>query len=120
MSAGSGLDEGLIRVANYQNHPTNDFYKVFFFYEEAQADFFEGLLKEANIWYERSLGEKKGEPLHLFGIKKKDLNKVYRLNNIAIGKFRRKFVPNKYQRIAVVLVGFIIVLIALIGFIKSR
>lgn len=120
MSSGGGLDEGLIRVTNYQNHPTNDMYKVFFFYKKEQADYFETLLKEKSIFYERDITEKNNEPFHIFGIKKKDLKAVYKLNDITIGKFRNKLIPNKYSRIGVVIFGLVVILIALLGYIKTR
>ena len=117
---GGGLDEGMLKVTNYQNHPTNELYKVFFFYKKEQADFFASLLDDKNIVYERDLGKKNDEPIHLFGIKKRDLSKVYKLNDIAIGKFRNKFISNKYTRIGVIVFGLFIIILALIGYIKTH
>lgn len=120
MTRGAGLDEGLLRVTNYQNHPSNEMYKVFFFFSEEQADFFESLLQETDLFYERDLTEKNNEPFHVFGIKKKDLARVYKLNDIAIGKFRNKLIPNKYTRISIITFGLIVITIALIGYFKSH
>lgn len=120
MIRGGGLDEGILKVTNYQNHPTNDFYKVFFFYKNEQADFFESLLKEQNIFFERDLSEKNNEPIHLFGIKKKDLKVVYKINDAAIGAFRNKIISNKYARYAVIAFGIIVVALAVAGYIKTH
>jgi hypothetical protein len=117
---GGGLDEGMLRVTNYKDHPTNQFYKVFFFYKEEQANYFEELLKEKNIFFERDEDLKLGESIYLFAIKKKDLTVVYRLNNIVIGKFRGKFISNKYGRIALIIFGFAVIAVAIMGYFKSR
>ena len=120
MTRGGGLDEGILRITNYHDHPTNDRYKVFFFYSEEQADYFESLLKEANLFYERDETEKNDAPYYLFGIKKKDLTAVYKLNNIAIGKFRSKFISNKTARIFIIIFGLITIAISVFGYIKSH
>jgi hypothetical protein len=120
MTYGSGLDEGMLRVANYKNHPTNEYYKVFFFYKKEQADYFATLLKDNNIWFEQDEAERAGEPMYLFGIKKKDLDSVHKLNNIAIGKFRPKLIPSKSGRIALVVFGLLIIALSVIGYLKSR
>jgi hypothetical protein len=117
---GGGLDEGMLRVTNYKDHPTNQFYKVFFFYKQEQADYFASLLKEKNLFFERDEDIKLGEPIYLFAIKKKDLATVYTLNNIAIGKFRGKFITNKFGRIALIIFGFAIIALAIIGYFISR
>jgi hypothetical protein len=120
MTMGGGLDEGMLRVANYQKHPTNDLYKVFFFYKKEQADFFASLLEENKLFFERDEDVKNGEPIYLFAIKTKDLEKVYTLNNIAIGKYRGNLIKSKYGRAFVVAFGLFIVLFALIGYLLSR
>ena len=38
------MDEGLIKLTNHKDHPTNKAYKVFFFYKRDQADHFEKIL----------------------------------------------------------------------------
>ncbi|MFP5470332.1 MAG: hypothetical protein ACLGGV_01950 [Bacteroidia bacterium] len=120
MTYGSGLDEGMLRVANYKDHPTNPYYKVFFFYKKEQADYFASLLKENNVWAEQDEAERAGEPMYLFGIKKKDLELVHKLNNIAIGKFRQKLIPNKYGRIFIVVFGIVVIALSIIGYFKGR
>jgi hypothetical protein len=38
------LDEGLIKLVNHKDHPTNKAYKVFFFYKRHEAEHFKTLL----------------------------------------------------------------------------
>ena len=38
------LDEGLIKLVNHKDHPTNKAYKVFFFYKKHEAEHFKTLL----------------------------------------------------------------------------
>lgn len=120
MALGSGLDEGMLRVTNYQNHPTNNAYKVFFFYNKEQANYFVSLLKEKNIWFEQDEDVKANAPIYLFGIKKKDLEKVHVINNITIGKFREKLIPSKAGRIVVIVIGLSIIIFSILGYFMSK
>ena len=43
------LDEGLIKLVNHKDHPTNKAYKVFFFYKKHEAEHFKTLLLKENI-----------------------------------------------------------------------
>ena len=38
------MDEGFLKLTNHKDHPTNKAYKVFFFYQEDKALYFEKLL----------------------------------------------------------------------------
>ena len=44
------MDEGFLKLTNHKDHPTNKAYKVFFFYQEDKALYFEKLLIE-NIYF---------------------------------------------------------------------
>ena len=46
------LDEGLIKLVNHKDHPTNKAYKVFFFYKKHEAEHFKNLLLKENIHFE--------------------------------------------------------------------
>ncbi|MCT4582376.1 MAG: hypothetical protein N4A35_13260 [Flavobacteriales bacterium] len=113
------MNEGILRVTNHQTHPTNKNYKVFFFYIEEQADYFESLLKEKGIWFERDLEENRGKQMHLFGIKMTNLREVDQLNYLAIGKYRKPIFQNKYIRYGVVIFGLIIFILGIIGYLLS-
>ena len=45
------LDEGLIKLVNHKDHPTNKAYKVFFFYKKHEAEHFKTLLLKENIHF---------------------------------------------------------------------
>lgn len=113
------MNEGILRVTNHQNHPTSKHHKVFFFYIEEQALYFESLLNEKNIWFERDAEDNKGKQMYLFAIKMTNIREVDRLNYLAIGKFRKPIFENKYVRYAVVILGFLIVLLGIIGYFLS-
>ena len=46
------LDEGLIKLVNHKDHPTNKAYRVFFFYKKHEAEHFKKLLLKENIHFE--------------------------------------------------------------------
>ena len=45
------MDEGLIKLANHKDHPTNKAYKVYFFYKRFQSDYFKDLLIKDNVFF---------------------------------------------------------------------
>jgi hypothetical protein len=113
------MNDGILRVTNHQNHPTSKYHKVFFFYIEEQADYFEGLLKERNIWFEKDSEFNKDKMMYLFGIKLTNVREVDQLNYLAIGKYRKPIFENKYLRYGVVIFGALIILLGVIGYFFS-
>ncbi len=113
------MSEGILQVTNHRNHPTNPYYKVFFFYIDEQADYFESLLNEKNIWYERDLDTSRGKNMHLFGIKMTHLKEVDQLNYLAIGKYRKPIFENKTLRYGVVVFGVFLIILGIIGYFLS-
>ena len=58
------MSEGLLQVTNHRDHPTNKAYKVFFFRKKEEADYFEILIAEKNIKFEKGSEEtEKGKHL---------------------------------------------------------
>jgi hypothetical protein len=101
--------EGLIRVTNYYDHPTEPAYKVIHFRTKEAADHFEQLLQEKNIGYERDDSQHNGRPLVLFGIHKRDFKEALRLNFLTHAKYRKPLIPDKAGRIFfLLLMGFIV------------
>jgi hypothetical protein len=113
------MNDGILRVTNHQNHPTSKYHKVFFFYIEEQASYFEALLQERNIWFEKGSELNKEKMMYLFGIKLTNVREVDQLNYLAIGKYRKPIFENKYLRYGVVLFGAIIILLGIIGYFLS-
>ena len=113
------MSEGLLRVTNHQDHPTNPYYKVFFFYTLEEANFFENLLKENNLPYEKDKEETRGKTMFLFAIRKTDLKAVDQLNYLTIGHFRKPIFENKFLRYGVIVFGFFLILLGIIGYLFS-
>lgn len=114
------MNEGFLRITNHQDHPTNNAYKVFFFYIKEQADFFESLLKEKGIKYESGEDEKNGKPIYMFGVLQTDLNVVKELNYLALGKYRRPIFGSKLNQYFILVIGAAILLFALISFMMNK
>jgi len=108
----------LLNLQNHREHPSNPHYLVYFFSKKASADYFEELLISRNIHYERAIEEGGGER-HLFGIKKIDESRVEKLNYEALGRHRDKFIPSAIFRYVILGVTLILLLLAIIGAIKS-
>lgn len=114
------MDEGLLKLTNHREHPTNKAYKVFYFRIKEQSDFFEENLKSKGLYYETDIEVTNRGKLYLFGIRKTDLRIVQELNNIAIGKFRTPFIEKKINQYIVILIGVIIVVFSILSFFKNN
>ena len=112
--------EKVLNVTNFQDHPTNNTYKVFHFIIKEQADYFIELLNENNISFESDEEFAKGNMTYLFGIHKSDLNKVMKLNYLALGKYRKPLIKNNVGKWFVVIFGIVIFLFALISFFMTK
>lgn len=104
---------------NWRNHPTRKKYIVFFYRTEAESAFFETLLIEHKIWFEKDTNEESEKARFLFGVKRDDLKTVKHLNNLAIGRYRKPFMPNKGLKYFVMIISFIVLTLAIIGFLRS-
>ena len=114
------IEEGFIKLTNYTDHPTNKAYKVFFFYKKEQADYFKLLLEKENLFFELEKDKIKRGDIYLFGIKKTDNKKVTKLNYITLGKFRTRFISQKWAQFLILSLGFIIFAFALFSFLKNN
>ncbi|MBD78469.1 MAG: hypothetical protein CL840_06085 [Crocinitomicaceae bacterium] len=112
--------EELFDFTNYREHPTQKSYQVFHFSRADQAGFFENLLIEHKIEYERYDDSKDKGMVYYFAIKKINFKEVEPLNNMTIGQYRSKFIPNAALRWVIIAFGTIALTFALIGYIKSR
>lgn len=113
--------ENLLDFTNYRDHPTHKDFLVFHYKRADQAGFFENLLIEHKVEYERFDDlDKAGEKIYYFGIRRSFFKEVEKLNNITIGQYRDKFIPQAAVRWVVVVVGLAAMAIAVLGYIKSR
>lgn len=104
---------------NYRDHPGDSKYFVIHYAIAEQADFYESLLKSKNLFYERYNKQEEGRSVYYFAIKKSEEQVALHLNNIAIGKFRSRFIPDKGLRWIVFIISFVVLSVAIIGFVKS-
>lgn len=102
---------------NWRDHPTRKKYLVFFFKTESESNFFQSLLIEQKIWFEKGDNEESEKAKYLFAINKDDLHKVKKLNNLTIGKYRKPFMPNRVFKYAVMVISFTILILAIVGFV---
>jgi hypothetical protein len=103
-------------ITNYTLHPTNTMYYVFNFKTQERANFFENLLVEHKLTFEKDVEEIESGHIYLFGIHKKDFQIATRLNNLTIGKFRKPFIPDTFFRYFVLLLGLGAILLGVIGY----
>lgn len=101
---------------NYRTHPTNRNYEIFNFKDPERAAYFETLLVEYKILFEKDEDETEKGYCYLYAIHKKDFKTVAKLNNLTIGHFRRPFIADTYFRWIVILVGIGVVALSLIGY----
>ena len=105
-------------ITNYSDHPTRIGHTIFKFREKQRAEHFESLLKKENIWYEFS-DEEDSNSLYLFGVKKGDFKRAMNANYLVSAKYRNRIIPNKYFRLALFIVAGIVLILAIIGAIKT-
>lgn len=104
-----------INLTNYSEHPTDKAYLVFNFKSAEQAGYFENLLIEHKVWYEKDV-ENETQPIrYLFAVKKREEQKVVYLNNLAIGKYRKPFISDPIFRWFTLLLFFVLLGLGLLG-----
>lgn len=112
--------ERILNVTNCQDHPSNEAYKVFHFFSKEEADYFESLLNEKKISFERDEEFAKEKMMYLFGIHVSDYKKVNKLNYLTIGKYRKPLIKNNFLKWFILLFGFSLLLFALISFFMNK
>lgn len=111
------LDLGFV---NYTQHPENPDYVVYRFTDKPRADDFRRHLTEQKIWFEDSLGEKRGKTVYLFGIHRTDFNRTQTINFQVESHHKKPIIPFKGLRWFVLLFGFTALTLALIGYCKQQ
>lgn len=112
-------DSSLLRIRNYNIHPENKKYWVFFFSDIDMAKYFEGLLTESNIEFEKDESEDLVKRV-LYGIHKRDMEQALELNNIAIGKFRKPFIVDPTLRYVIIFISVAVVILSIVGYFKTK
>jgi len=99
---------------NYYRHPTRKNYMIIEYKVIEHADYFESLIKEKKFFYERDEDSKL-----LFAVRLGDFDAVNRLNFETRGKFRKPMIRDKGARWVIVIMGFVLVLFAILSFLMS-
>lgn len=113
-------EEGLIKITNYRDHPANNLYKVFFFHNKEMANYFEMLLLEHKISFEKDVEEGTERTYTLYAVRKNDLKVAMKLNYLTLGKFRKPFVGNTGFKIILIFFTLLSIGIAIVGYLKGR
>lgn len=111
--------EEQFNFTNKLNHPTNIQKAVYRFYKKEQAEYFTELLVDADIEFEAQIDEEHEKKPHYFGVSKRYEKQVDRLNYLAMGKGRDKFIASAPVRWLIIVVSISILLLAIIGAIVS-
>lgn len=108
-----------VHYANYEGHHKQRQFVVFYFYAKDHADYFEALLIEAEIPYER--GEAKDLlRRHLFGIHKSYQDRAEVLNDQTGNMFRKPFLADAGMRYFIIVLTLAFLLLAVTGFFISN
>ena len=111
--------ENLFNLTNYRDHPENKDFKVFFFYNFKQGEYFKQLLENEPLEFELFI-EKEAKPIMLFGIRKRHFNQALDLNSLSYARFKKPFIANKLIRFAVLGFTILALAIAIIGYFMSQ
>jgi hypothetical protein len=111
------IDLGFV---NYVQHPDDPNYVVYRFTDIKRADSFEEELKLQGIWFERAEDEKRGQPIWMFGIHKKDYKKVEKINFVVEGRYKKPLIPFRFLRYFLLVFSTIVMTLALIGYCKAQ
>ena len=113
--------EDVLDFTNYRKHPTDRRYLVYHYTKKAQADYFEHLLVESKLFFERHEENREGKGVtYYFAIKRVDEKNVAHFNNLAIGRYRNRFIPDNTLRYFVIAISIIAISLAVIGFILKE
>ena len=111
------IDLGLV---NYVKHPSNPNYIVYRFVDVNRATSFEEELIANNIWFEKSDEKKRGKHYFLFAVHKNDYKKTEQINFKVEAKHKKPFIPFKWLRYTVMIIGFGVLCVALIGYCHQK
>ena len=93
---------------------------VFQYHEPEHADYFEQLLQDRSVPFERFLDTESPTHRILFGIKKTFSSDAMYCNNMCHARYRKHFIPIKWLRYAMLIIVFGTLALALWGFFKSN
>lgn len=116
----AGLEHFDMGLVNYRQHPNNVNYIIYRFRDENRAGTFEELLKQENLWYERSNPEEDEKVIYMFAVEKKHFKRTQKLNFLTESKHKKFLIPNGFFRNLFVLLMLSILTLAIVGYLNSR
>ena len=105
---------------NKRKHPTNENIVVYRFFDGRQAETFTELLVDAGIEFEAQVDEDHAKKPTYFGVKRVLEAEVDRLNYLAIGKHREKFIASSPMRWITIAIAVLVLFLAIMGAIVSN
>jgi hypothetical protein len=108
-----------IKYANFEPHAKQRNYTVFYFYAKDHADYFEALLLENKIPFERGSGQDMVRR-HLIGIHRSYQERAEELNNEVGNYYRKPFLGSQRRRNFVLFFTLMVILVALLGYISRH
>jgi len=110
-------DLGLV---NYVQHPSNKDYIVFRFADLERAKSFKLALEENKIWFENSEDTPRTKTFYLFGIHRRDYNKVQDINFNVEAKHRSFLIKNNFFRYFILLFVTASIVLGLMGYCEHQ
>ncbi|HKL39451.1 MAG TPA: hypothetical protein VJ894_02175 [Cryomorphaceae bacterium] len=104
-----------IKYANFEPHHKQRNFTVFYFYAKDHADYFEALLIENEIPFERGSGQDMVRR-HLIGLHRTHQEKAEILNNEVGNYYRKPFLGTNSLRNFVLIFTLIVIVLALVGY----
>lgn len=110
----------MLNLTNYFDHPGDNRYTVYRFILDEHADYFEALLVQHGITYERFLDTEAENRVILFGVNKRFQKEALRMNFLTHGHFRKPFIGNAWVKWLMLLITTAAIVLAVAGFILSN
>jgi len=112
--------EEQINFTNKFRHPTNDRKTVYRFFNPKQTERFTELLVDNGIEFEAQIDDEHPKKPTYFGVAVAVETKVDKLNNLALGEGRDKFIAAAPIRWIVIAISIVTILLAVMGALLSR
>lgn len=128
-----GRKIGGLGLVNFKDHPSDNRYKIFNFNSIEEAEYFEKLLNEKSLWFEKneehldslatihfSLNPEKDRSgtMYLYATRQLDFDKVQNANFLVNAKFRGFIIKNPVFRYGLVILFLCLLAFAIYGYIK--
>lgn len=113
------LNVPLLNFNNYEVHPVEKNYMVFFFSNVDAARHFEILLVKDKVYFEKDETDHDRKK-YVFGIKRRDFKKVLKLNDLTKGLHRERTIKNKYFGTGILIIVTALIVLSIIGFFLSN